>query len=760
MALPAGKRNEGEQFESQSGKAYGAVVFWMVAFAALYAVSRNNYPLFHSLIDTFSAFIATGTFVLVWYSRRHLDNDSLLFLGIAFLFFAILTFFHVLGNKNMGVFPKLGNMGPATYIAARYLQSISLAIAPLFVTRRLNGIPFVFGVYALVTSLLLLSLFYWQNFPACFVEGKGLTPFKVVSDYLICLILLAALALLLAKRRWFDAKLFRLMSASIILSVATGLAFTLYADPFGVTNAIGHFFQLISFYLIYLAVIESGLTRPQDILFRQLNESNLRLEEAVTRANSLAEQADKANRAKSVFLANMSHELRTPLNAVLGFSELMRNAPDATYEQKENLGIISRSGEYLLNLINNVLDISKIESGRVDLEEMLLDPHQLVQEVKSLMAVQAMGKGLTFDMEEASDLPRRILADGAKLRQMLINLIGNAIKFTARGGVVLRVIALHAEDSGTARLRFEVEDTGAGIGHEDRERIFKPFVQLGEQPLTDAGTGLGLAICRQYAGIMGGEIGVSGEPGKGSLFHFEIPVTVLPSAEPQAEPRRGRIAGIADGEPRRRILIAEDQPENRLLLRKLLAPLGLELLDAANGEEAVAAWETWRPRLIFMDIRMPVMDGLTATRRIKGADAANETRIVAITAHTLEDERREIMAAGCDDFIRKPYHDREVFDALERHLDIRFRYAEEAPTADGTSEPAVTAAELARLPGELVAELSRVVELLDGRNILDVARRIGSHNHQLGERVCRMAQELRYRELLGALDALMERREA
>ncbi len=263
-------------FAMDRATGYTAFLFCALAFPVLYIVSRYNYNLFHGLADIFTIVIASTVFVVAWNSRESIDNNYLLYAGIAFLSFAFLDLFHVLGNKNMGVFPQYGNLGPTLYIASRYVLSISLVTAPLFINRKLRVAP-VFAAYSLVTLLVLLSVFYWQNFPVCFVEGVGLTTFKVMSDYIICLILLGALVLLLLNRRSFDARVLRLLAASILLSIATGLAFTLYADPFGVMNAIGHFFQIISFYLIYLAVIETGLTKPQNILFRKLKQSEGRL---------------------------------------------------------------------------------------------------------------------------------------------------------------------------------------------------------------------------------------------------------------------------------------------------------------------------------------------------------------------------------------------------------------------------------------------------------------------------------------------------
>ncbi len=457
------------------------------------------------------------------------------------------------------------------------------------------------------------------------------------------------------------------------------------------------------------------------------------------------EAAETANKSKTVFLANMSHELRTPLNAVLGFSQVMMNAVDVTTEQKENLGIITRSGEHLLALINNVLDMSKIESGRVEREESSLDLFQLLQEIKSVMHVRAMEKGLSFALEHSPDLPRHIAVDGGKLRQVLLNLIENALKYTNEGGVRLRSRIVGKEAPALAWVRFEVEDTGSGIHEEDRERIFLPFVQLAP-PATERGSGLGLAICRQFVELMGGEIDVAGEPGQGAVFHFEIPVKVLPSEVASAAPRRGRVIGIVEGQPRYRILIAEDQPDNRLLLRKLLEPLGFELREAVNGEEAVALFEAWRPDLIFMDIRMPVMGGVEAIRRIQAIDVGAHTRIVAITAHALEEERREILAAGCDDFIRKPYHDVEILDALTKYLGVRFVSAEETATASVATSLDVTA--LADLPAELLERLERALVRIDITAVDRAIENLRACNGQVADLLVPLARDSEFGRML------------
>lgn len=481
---------------------------------------------------------------------------------------------------------------------------------------------------------------------------------------------------------------------------------------------------------------------------------------AKERATQARKQAEAANRAKSVFLANMSHELRTPLNAILGFADLMRKSPDATPGQKSRLDIIVGSGQNLLNLINNVLDISKIEAGHMMREDVTVNPRRLLREVEALMSLRVAERKLVLDVAPSRDLPDAVTLDAGKLRQILINLIANAVKYTEKGGVSVRAGIRERPSPDTVRLRFEVEDSGIGIPKEEWEAIFAPFHQIGDQPATESGTGLGLAICRQFTELLGGHIGVTSVPGKGSIFHFDVLAGVPGSSGGEPAEKggdglpHGGVLAVADDQPSHRLLIAEDKRENRLLLRQLLEPLGFDIREAVNGRDALEEAGRWRPHLVWMDIRMPVMNGLEATRRIKANPELAGIKIVALTAHALEEERVEILEAGCDDFIRKPYRDTDIFDALARHLGVRFRHADEKTPADSAGPPGVDEARLGKIPPDLLRDLTDAAVLLDGERCLQVVGGIEEHDPELGKGLRHMLGNLEYREVLAMLDAL------
>lgn len=742
-------------------------------------IPRATYLTFHNMAEFFSAMVLFSVFGVGWFTHTQSKDRRSLFLACAFLAIGILGVMHLLSFSGMPDFVTVNSPTKASqyWIALRFLTAVTF-LASAFVStevpRWLSKRTLLPPALALPGAIFVLISFFPELVPVTYDPVRGLTPFKVYAEYLIVALFLLAAPIYILRGRRTRTPPSGLILMAIVLSAYAELVFTTYRSVFDTYNALGHVYYFAAACLVYQEVFTRSVREPyealtaerstleREIIERQRAEDALRaseqklalhrdhLEELVGKRtaelSAAKEAAEKANRAKSVFLANMSHELRTPLNAVLGFSHLMRNAPDVTVGQRENLDIITHSGEYLLSLINNVLDISKIESGRVELEESPVDPRQLAQSVTSLMYVRAREKNLSFVLEQAPDLPQCIAADAAKLRQVLLNLVGNATKYTTKGGVTLRIRATGGEVAGRVGLRFEVVDTGPGIREEERKRIFTPFVQLENRPATEAGSGLGLAICKQFVELMGGEIGVAAAPGGGSVFSFEIPVRVVATEAMRGAGPRTRVVGIAEGEPRYRLLIVEDQPENRHLLRKLLEPVGFELREAADGAEAVTQWEEWRPHLIFMDIRMPVMDGLQATRRIRDADVSDGTRIVAITAHALEEERRMILAVGCDGFVRKPYQDTEVFEALTTHLGVHFTYEATVPGAGAAASLQV--ADLADLPEKLLKGLEQALVQIDITAVDRVIAQIRAHNPQVADSLAAVARDLQFERIL------------
>ncbi|MBD2127478.1 AAA family ATPase [Microcoleus sp. ZQ-A2] len=465
------------------------------------------------------------------------------------------------------------------------------------------------------------------------------------------------------------------------------------------------------------------------------------------------EAAVAANGAKSTFLANMSHELRTPLNAILGFSQLMNQDANLSSEQKENLGIIHRSGEHLLTLINQVLDLSKVEAGRMAKNETNFDLHYLLADVEDMFALKAQDKGLQLRFDCADDVPQYIYTDEVKLRQVLINLISNAIKFTDSGSVSVKV-GLRAEEQRSrgaegsrgwrettnkqpttnnrfharsavqlTTITFEVKDTGVGITADELEKLFKPFVQTASGQRVQQGTGLGLTITHQFVRLMGGEItaisrGKAFTPGMplrefldettGTTFKFDIPVDIADASEIENQPHSRCVVALAPNQPQYRILVVDDRDYNRQLLIKLLKPLGFEVQEATNGTEAIDIWDSYSPHLIWMDMRMPMMDGYEATKRIKSTAKGQATAVIALTASVWEEEKAVILSAGCDDFVRKPFHKEVIFDTMAKHLGVRYLYQEqESPSrpAHVIREPLNLADLLAAMPHQWIVKL-------------------------------------------------------
>ncbi|MCT7956543.1 PAS domain S-box protein [Laspinema palackyanum] len=390
------------------------------------------------------------------------------------------------------------------------------------------------------------------------------------------------------------------------------------------------------------------------------------------------EAAEAANLTKSTFLANMSHELRTPLNAILGFSQILAGDSSLNPQQQEQIAIINSSGEHLLNLINDVLEISKIEAGRSALHLSNFDFYALIKGLEAMLNIKAASKGLQIIFDRGT-VPQYITTDESKLRQVLTNLVGNAIKFTREGGVSLRVRATplpEANSEGASRscFYFEIEDTGQGIAEDELPGLFTPFHQTATGKTASEGTGLGLSISRKFIQMMGGEIEVSSRLDVGTLVKFTIQVSLAQASDLKTGSPVHRIIGLEPDQPSYRILVADDRIESRRLIRCYLEPLGFEVREAENGQQALEVWENWEPHLIVMDMQMPVMNGYEATRQIKRHLKGQATVVIALTASAFEENRRLILSAGCDEFLRKPCRREVLLQALAQHLGVRYRY--------------------------------------------------------------------------------------
>jgi two-component system sensor histidine kinase/response regulator len=464
------------------------------------------------------------------------------------------------------------------------------------------------------------------------------------------------------------------------------------------------------------------------------------------------EAAESANQAKSAFLANMSHEIRTPLNAILGFSSMLGRDLAATPAQKEKLAVINKSGEHLLAMINDILDLSKIEAGRIELEENPFDLVALLQEISAMIQSRAGEKGLAFVLETEAAGFQYLNADAGKLRQILINLLSNAVKFTREGVITVRAATQSLQETlERCRLVLEVEDTGPGIDPDRQADIFEPFVR--EHGVSaQAGTGLGLSICKNFAELMDGTIEIESAAGKGTLFRVRLPAGIVKGADVEKPMEiKPNVIGLAPGQKTRRILITDDHPENRLLLKTLLEDAGFEILEAQNGKEALDAFEKEAPDFIWMDMRMPIMDGYEAVRQIRRRPGGEKLPIVAITASVFKSQRPEILAAGCDDMVFKPFREHMIFEVMARFLGVEYVYAEPEDTAAAIDEAELTAAMLAELSPELLKDLDETTLVANREVILKVIDRIREHAPETAEHLRALVQNFeveRIRELL------------
>jgi len=473
----------------------------------LYLTSHYSYLLFHSLVEVFSIVVACGTFMVAWNARQFLDNDYLLFIGIAFLFVAGLDLIHTLAYQGMGVFTEYDtNLPTQLWIASRYVHSLSLLIAPLFIRRRLKP-HLAFLSYAAVVSLLLASIFYWHVFPDCYIEGVGLTPFKRTSEYIISLILLASIGHLLQHRTQFDPGVLRLLILSIALTIGAELTFTFYVSVYGLSNLVGHILKITSFYFIYRAIIATALVKPYRVLFRNLKQSEEDLRQHTIELQARNEELD-------AFAHTVAHDLRNPLALIVSSGRVLNahHGTELVTEVQELLEMITRTAFKMSRIIDELLLLAEVRKANVQASP--LDMAAIVAEAQQQLA------GLIDSKHVETCLPDTwpvALGYAPWIEEVWANYMSNAIKY---GGHPPR-LELGTTRQVDGKIRFWVRDNGPGLAPKDQVALFTPFTRLDQVRAT--GYGLGLSIVKRIVEKLDGQVGMESEPGQGSLFYFTLP---------------------------------------------------------------------------------------------------------------------------------------------------------------------------------------------------------------------------------------------
>ncbi len=654
------------------------MIFAIIGVVGLYWAKLHSFLLFHGIVELFGIVVSGCIFVIAWNGRKLHANFALTLLGIAYLAIGVIDLLHMLAYRGMGVFPGIGP-NPATqlWIGSRYLISISLllmAIAPMKAVARRGAAWFALASYTIISALVILSIFYWHIFPDCFVDGQGLTRFKRVSEYVCCGLILFAMLLLWRRRGEMDRRLIFLMLLSMFASVGSGLAFTLYSDPFALWNWTGHVLKLISYFLVYEAIVVTAMERPLSVMVRDLKEN----ETALLSANR---KAEAANAAKDRFLAVLSHELRTPLAPVLLTLSSYENDDRLPAQVREDLRTAKRNIALESHLIDDLLDLNRIAAGKLTLRIEDVDVLSVVRDAARSCEPEALTKGVQFDVDfgALANQSAMLKGDAGRLQQVIWNLLKNAIKFTPKGGQVH--VSAEMSDNAPGLLRIIVRDTGIGIAAESITNIFNAFEQADEQVTRQyGGLGLGLPIARAITSLHHGNIHAqSAGPGQGATFTLELPAVIQPAAttllsssvktmstqgnKPSPMPSNSEISSG------KRVLVVEDHPDTARLLARLLKLHGFNVTAANSAAEALKIFESQKAigqpfEFVLSDIGLPDVSGYDFIKSIRQLDS--KVPAIAMSGFGMETDVNRSLQAGFGEHLVKPVAIDQLLQAIAR----------------------------------------------------------------------------------------------